>query len=86
MYKNTYSKYEYFRYILTPISLASFLWDIGKQNSPRCDAAERGAPSESILFAQRNFIEKYKKIHLIMLGESVHQICVKLICEGKKKQ
>ena len=26
---------------LTHISLASFLWDIGKQNSPRCDALER---------------------------------------------
>ena len=31
--------------VLTHISLASFLWDIGKQNSPRCDAAKRGAPS-----------------------------------------
>ena len=27
------------------------LWDIGKQNSPRCDAAERGVPSGAILFA-----------------------------------
>ena len=44
--------------ILTHISLASLLWDIGKQNSPRCDAAERGVPSAAILFAQRNFIEK----------------------------
>ena len=26
-------------------------WDIGKQNSPRCDAAERGVPSGAILFA-----------------------------------
>ena len=26
---------------LTHLSLASFLWDIGKQHSPRCDAAER---------------------------------------------
>ena len=25
---------------LIHISLASFLWDIGKQNSPRCDAAK----------------------------------------------
>ena len=24
---------------LTHLSLTSFLWDIGKQNSPRCDAA-----------------------------------------------
>ena len=36
---------------LTPISLGSFLWDIGKQNSPRCDAAKRGVPSRAILFA-----------------------------------
>ena len=36
---------------LTHISLASLLWDIGKQNSPRCDAAERGVPSVAILFA-----------------------------------
>ena len=43
---------------LTHISLASFLWDIGKQNSPRCDAAECGVSSGAILFAQRNFIEK----------------------------
>ena len=37
---------------------ASFLWDIGKQNSPRCDAAKHGVPSGTILFAHRNFIEK----------------------------
>ena len=44
-----------------------FLLDIGKQHSPRCDAAEpSGAilfvqtaePSGAILFVQRNFIEK----------------------------
>ena len=33
------------------ISLASFLWDIGKQCSPGCDAAERGVPSGATLFA-----------------------------------
>ena len=44
--------------ILTHISLASLFWDIGKQYSPRCDAAERGVPSGAILFEQRNFIEK----------------------------
>ena len=38
--------------ILTHIRLESLLWDIGKQDSPRCDAAERGVPSGSILFAQ----------------------------------
>ena len=65
------------------------LWDIGKQNIPRCDAAERGVPSGAILFAQRNFIEKSDKkikitpntpkneselIQLIMMGESIRQI------------
>ena len=40
------------------ISLASLLKDIGKQNSPRCDAAERGVPSGALLFASRNFIKK----------------------------
>ena len=37
--------------LLTHLSLASLLWDIGKHNSPRCDAAERGVPSGAILFA-----------------------------------
>ena len=36
---------------LTHLSLGSLLWDIGKQNSPRCDAAERGVPPGAILFA-----------------------------------
>ena len=40
------------------ISLASFLWDTGKQNNPRCDAAKRGVPSGAILFACKIFIEK----------------------------
>ena len=31
----------------------SLLWDIGKQNSARCDAAERGVPSGAILFARK---------------------------------
>ena len=31
------------------ISLASYLWDISKQYSPRCDAAERGVPSGAAL-------------------------------------
>ena len=47
--------------ISTHISLASLLWDIGKQNSPRCDAAERGVPSGTILFAKRIFIKKLFK-------------------------
>ena len=33
-----------------------FLWDIGKQNSPRHDAAERGCPSGTILLANQIFI------------------------------
>ena len=28
-----------------------FMGQLGKQNSPRCDAAERGVPSVAILFA-----------------------------------
>ena len=28
----------------TPLSLTSYLWDIGKQCGPRCDAAKRGIP------------------------------------------
>ena len=43
---------------LTHLRLVSLLWDIGKQHSPRCDAAERGVPSGAILFAWRNFIER----------------------------
>ena len=35
--------------------------DIGKQNSPRCDAAERGVPSGAILFAKRIFIKNLFK-------------------------
>ena len=35
---------------LTDLSLV-FLWDIGKQYSPRCDAADRGIPYGAILFA-----------------------------------
>ena len=37
---------------LTHISPASLCWDIDKQNSSRCDAAERGVPSGAILFAR----------------------------------
>ena len=37
--------------LLTHLSLASFQWDIGKQYSPRCDAAEHGIPSGAILCA-----------------------------------
>ena len=37
--------------VLTYLSLVSLLWDIGKQNNPRCDAAELGIPFRAILFA-----------------------------------
>ena len=47
---------------LTHLSLTSLLWDIDKQNSPRCDAAERGVPSGAILFAKRIFVQKLNKI------------------------
>ena len=43
------------------ISLASFLWVIGKQNSPRFDAAKRGVQSGAILLANIIFIEKWNK-------------------------
>ena len=58
---------------LTHISLASFLWDIDKYNSPRCDAAKRGVPSGAILFAYMIFIEKRNKnesLLLIKVGSS----------------
>ena len=74
------------------LSLVSLLWDIGKQYSPRCDAAECGVPSGAILFAERIFIEKLNKIlkitpdasknesgltQMIMMGKSIRQIWVK---------
>ena len=46
---------------LTHLSPASLLWDIGKQNSPRWDAAERSVPSGAILFAKRIFIKNLFK-------------------------
>ena len=52
---------------LTHISLASFLRDVGKENSPRCDAAKGGVPSGAILFAYMNFIEKWNKNEKIFL-------------------
>ena len=44
----------------THISLVSFLWDIGKQNSPRCDAAIRGVPSGGYSAGYMIFIKKMK--------------------------
>ena len=79
--------------VLTHLSLASLLWDIGKQNSPRCDATEPGVPSGAILFQQRNFIKKEIKIQItpnipknesgltqmITMGESIRHIWVKTV-------
>ena len=47
--------------ILTHISLASFLWDIGKQRKPRSDATERGVWSRSPLLAYKMFNQKLNK-------------------------
>ena len=47
-YKGVYITRTFYPAVL---SLASLLWDIGKQYSPRCDAAVRGVPSGAILFA-----------------------------------
>ena len=75
--------------LLTHLRLVSLLWDIGKQNSPRCDAAFCGVPSGAILFAYRIFIEKIEqnlKItpdapknesglpQMIMMGNFIRQI------------
>ena len=55
--------HEYFRQnTLTHLSRASFLLDVGKQYSHRCDAAERGVLSVAILFAKRIFIKKLYKV------------------------
>ena len=73
-------------FTLTHLSLTSLLWDICKQNSPRCDAAERGVPSWAILFAKIIFIKKLKKIkksllesgltQMMTMGKSIRQIRV----------
>ena len=47
--------------LLTHLSLASFLWDIGKQCRPRSDTAERGVLSGSSLFAYRMFYQNFNK-------------------------
>ena len=45
-------------FLLSHISLASFLWDIGKENSPRCDGVTSGA----FLFAYTNFVKNEIKM------------------------
>ena len=42
--------FDFARHVVARISTL-YLWDIGKQNSPRFDAAERGVPSGVILVA-----------------------------------
>ena len=46
-----------FGHINKDLRMASILWVMGKQNSHRCDAAKRGVPSGTILFAYMIFIE-----------------------------
>ena len=70
-------------YFLTHISLASFLWDIGKQYNPRCDAAERGVASEAILFAWRKYIEKWSKNSKSLLMTLKMKGLVQMITMGK---
>ena len=43
---------------VNPYKPGVLLWDIGKQNSPRYDAAKRGVPSRAILFAYMIFMKK----------------------------
>ena len=49
--------YMYFRNV-NHIRMASFLLDIGKQNSPRCDVAKRGVKPGAILlmFLNQNVV------------------------------
>ena len=67
---------------LTQKHLASFLWGISKQHSPRCDATERGIPSGAILFAEEMKL-KFKitpeapknesgLVQMIAIGTSIH--------------
>ena len=60
--KKVFEQFQSSNCFLTHLRLASLLWDIGRQHSPRCDAAERGVPSGAILFAYRIFIKKWNKI------------------------
>ena len=53
--------------ILTHISLESFLWDVGKQNSPRCEVPKLSVTSGTFLFAFINSIEKLNKNEKLLL-------------------
>ena len=54
------------RKALTHISLPSFSWDIGKQNSPRCDAAKRGVPSADMLSFQKKMRDSARRLAFTM--------------------
>ena len=49
-------------------SLVLFLWDIGKQNCLKCEAAKCGVSSGAIPFAFMNFIEKRNKNEKLLLN------------------
>ena len=55
------------------ISLASFLWDKGKRNSPGCDAAKRGVSSGAIMFAYMICIENEIKMKQEARGQEVER-------------
>ena len=74
--------------------LASFLWDVGKQNSPWCDAALCDVPSGAILFAYIIFIGQWNKkwkitpeapknesglVQMIAMGTSIRHKWVKVL-------
>ena len=52
--------YVYNAQIISFISLASFLWDIGKQYSPRCDAADSAASHLGLFCLLREISSKMR--------------------------
>ena len=86
--------YLHYTAIFKPYKPGVLLWNIGKQNSPRCDAEKLGSPSGAILFAEKIFIEKLNKnekntpdvpknenglIQMIRLRKSIRHMWVKSI-------
>ena len=66
--KQTFDDARKIKVTITRISLASFLWDVGKQDSPRCDTTECVVPSGAILFAKRCFIKNlYDKLKSLLM-------------------
>ena len=71
---------------LTHLRLASLLWDIGKQHSPRCDAAShlglfcllREISSKKIKITPNTPKNESGLTQLIMMGKSIRQIRVNL--------